>query len=248
MLEFKGVFTLSAKMNNENSMEKLKKYVQEKNTENRYKYLIKEYANTYNIDDPEADKEEEQAKIDLQRELLVGLHEKGIDSTLISEYLNYMMLELDHQYSRKSDIESKGGLVLGFLTVLIGVAIGKDNLLKYLYDNFKSNMLTSDMILYNRLFFLGIIICLSIAILSAAVAILYSDYRRYDFAEKKLNFRMILDDKPMSYVKILDTTTNMIQRNDEANKSKNAYLKMSVVFTIVAMVFIVWAYIVIPIN
>ena len=247
MLEFKGVFTLSSQTEFENNLKKMKERIEEKRTEEWYDYLIDKYANKYKIDDPKANKEKEQTKIDLQRKLLVGLHEKGIEKTLVSEYLSYMMSEIDHQHSTKSDIENKTGFVLTFITVLVGVVIGKDNLLKCLYDNINSTTLTDEMIWYNKLFFGGIISSLLIAILFAAIALLFSRYRRYYFTKKELNFNMILDDKAMTYVKMIDATTNMIGRNENTNKCKNFYLKASVVFTIISMILIVWAYIVIPI-
>lgn len=246
MLESKGVFTLSSKTEFENNLKKMKERIEEKKTEEWYDYLIDKYANKYNINKSNANKEKEQAKIDLQRKLLVGLHDKGIEKTLASEYLSYMMNELDHQYSRKSDIENKTGFVLTFITVLVGVVIGKDNLLKCLYDNINSTDLNADVILYSKIFFYGIISSLSIAIFCAIIALLVNCYRRYYYTRKEFNFNMILDDRAMTYVKLIDTATNLIGRNEWANKCKDRHLKASVVFMIISMALIVWAYIVIP--
>lgn len=238
---------MSSKTELYNNIRKLKDNVEENQKEKRDRWLIKEYGNSYvseeledDEDDEEFDEEqyeeqERREQVDLQYNLLVGLHKKKPENTLVDKYIDIMIDEINCQYGKKSDLENKTGFILAFIGVLIAGILGKDNLLYVLVNTIKNN---DNIWCIETLFLVVILILTLIAIVAAAIAIIKQGYTKYDFEEKKLNYECLIEDNEMMYVKLVDSITNSLTDNEEVNKIK--FISLSVcVYATIALTFIV---------
>ncbi len=178
-----------------------------------------------------------------QRYIFDGLCDKEIEQTNIEKVLDIALKEIDKQEIIKQNIETKAGIVLAFWGVTISSIL---NILKECIEVLFEYTLD---IWVNAIFVIlgiGLIVFTFLILWTGYIAFKNRDYHSFILDDEV--FRAAVDDRNISIVAILETATNIANRNRVINEEKARKFNILVLSTLGFVVIIFFVSILIGLN
>lgn len=164
-------------------------------------------------------------RLERQKNILVGLVKGTADKTHLKELLNIALHEIDQQTAIKQNIETKAGVLLTFIGVMVSIIFQSDKVVE----------LIPEMMGQGRTSIHGWLICLVVIVwgLSGGLAVFFAimillgrNYSILELDNKMLEAATI--DENVSLAALLETTWQVVNRNMAINDRKGKYLNLMI--------------------
>lgn len=151
----------------------------------------------------------------------------------VKELLNLTNEEIDRQYRRKEFFETKAGFLLAFWGIIAGIFVKSELFISY------KMKIGNFFCLVSNVWVIDFLIVLISGVLSLIyiLKVLYAqEYRWYAFGDRKNNAEVLMKDKGLAYITILEGYTDSWQFNNKQIEIKSGNFCKAIKWTAIFVV------------